>query len=96
MAKNAELMLEVQSQNAYLTNKENAIKYFEAQQNAIKAIKDTTWLQEIRKYWMMVWDNAVSRFETMDPKDVSDYKVVQAEAKIAKQFINFLSNILAE
>lgn len=88
------LLKELKSHNKYINNKQDAIEYFDKQKWAIEAIKDTQWLQEIRLYWLRVREAACDRIGAISSNNLSDYKAVQSEMRQAKEFINFLDNMV--
>lgn len=79
-----------------IKNEDKAQKRFNAQVDSIKGIKWTTWLQEIKNFWIReIIDAQESIIE--NTKNIEDYwKNTYWDAikmKMATRFLNFIENI---
>jgi hypothetical protein len=89
---NVSKMLSKVSEKEWL---EQASDYYELQRKSITAIKDTAGYEEIKKYWYLVYDDAIARFTAVDVNNVWAVAELKADVKRAKMFLEFLENITA-
>jgi len=86
------LWQEVKSQRKYLSDLQKAEQYFEAQKEAIRAIKDTQGYKEMRMYWMREREASIERLKTAKGSDLHD---AQARLTVSQSFLDFLDNLLS-
>lgn len=86
------LYQELQSQRKYLRDLDTAEKYFSAQREAIRAIKDTQGFQEIKLFWFREWEACIDRIRTAKWTDLQD---AQSRLAISQSFIDFMDNLLS-
>lgn len=84
---------EVNSERKFLASQERAEEFFLMQSDAIRSIKDTTWYKEIRMYRVREWEACVVRLWEIKSDNIADYKAVQAQINLARNFLDFLENI---
>lgn len=88
-----DLLRERKSQRKYYASKSLAEEYFVKQKNALNAIKDTDWFNEIKMFFERDVETCVNRLETTKKGELP---WVQAELKQARKFLDFLSNLTEE
>lgn len=84
------LLKENHAERQYLSDVENAEKYFQEQVDAVIAIKDTRWYKEIVRYWQREWEAKVLYAGEMKSDNIADYKAIHAEIKLCQKFLSFL------
>lgn len=91
--KASEIRKHVQSQFKRIARLDDATKYYEKQKNALKAIKDTSWFQEIKDYWFRELDSCNEKLSKVDAHNVSKVASLQGQMNNARSFLEFLDNM---
>ena len=73
-------------------NKE-AVEVYERQKNAIEGIRNTQGLDEIRLYFLRLYDSSCSELEQVDVNNVWKVASLRSQMSVARSFLSYLDNL---